>query len=111
MSPKQLPHPAPESLSLPEVLAALSDPIRLGIVQRLVDRPGEHAWSELELPVCKSTLSHHVKVLREAGILRHRKDGTRCWIQLNACLGQAFPGLVEAILAHAPPTVGVNAAA
>ncbi len=82
------------------MLAALSDPIRLEIARRLQAEPGEHGWGAFEMPVCKSTLSHHVKVLREAGVIRHRKEGTRCWIAANPCLDEAFPGLLDAILSH-----------
>jgi DNA-binding transcriptional ArsR family regulator len=85
---KQLPHPGADQITLTGVLAALSDPIRLAIVATLA-RTGERGWSEFELPVCKSTLSHHIKVLREAGIIQHRKDGTRCWITLRDELERA----------------------
>lgn len=97
---KQLPHPPAEEITLTGVLAALSDPIRLAIVATLA-RTGERGWSEFDLPVCKSTLSHHVKVLREAGVIQHRKDGTRCWVALRAALEPEFPGLLATILALA----------
>jgi DNA-binding transcriptional ArsR family regulator len=97
---KQLPHPGADQITLTGVLAALSDPIRLAIVATLA-RTGERGWSEFDLPVCKSTLSHHVKVLREAGIIQHRKDGTRCWITLRDELEREVPGLLGTVLALA----------
>lgn len=109
---KQLPHPDTEQITLTGVLAALSDPIRLAIVATLA-QTGERAWSEFEVPVCKSTLSHHIKVLREAGIIQHRKDGTRCWIVLRDELALEFPGLLGTVLALAEkqadldPLIGV----
>ena len=109
---KQLPHPGTDQITLTGVLAALSDPIRLAIVATLA-RTGERGWSEFEVPVCKSTLSHHMKVLREAGIIQHRKDGTRCSIALREELAREFPGLLGTILALAEkqadldPLIGV----
>jgi DNA-binding transcriptional ArsR family regulator len=97
---RQLPHPQADQITLTGVLAALSDPIRLAIVARLVES-GERGWGEFELPVCKSTLSHHIKVLREAGVIQHRKDGTRCWVAARPELDQEFPGLLATILALA----------
>jgi DNA-binding transcriptional ArsR family regulator len=94
---RQLPHPEADQITLTGVLAALSDPIRLAIVATLA-QTGECAWGEFDLPICKSTFSHHVKVLREAGIIQHRKDGTRCWIAPREELERAFPGLLGTIL-------------
>ncbi|MEJ7690795.1 MAG: metalloregulator ArsR/SmtB family transcription factor [Nocardioidaceae bacterium] len=69
-------------MTLTTVLAALSDPIRLQLVQTLADG-GEKAWGELSAPVAKSTLSHHLKVLRSAGLTRTRQEGTRCFVWLR----------------------------
>src|SRR3546814_3708764 len=44
-------------------------------------KTGERGWGEFDFPVGKSTLSHHMKVLREAGVIHHRKEGTRCWVR------------------------------
>jgi DNA-binding transcriptional ArsR family regulator len=56
---------------LPRVLGALSDPTRLGIVRVLADG-AECGWGQLRAP-----LSHHLKVLREAGVTQTRQEGTR----------------------------------
>ncbi|MDE3129563.1 MAG: helix-turn-helix transcriptional regulator, partial [Acidobacteriota bacterium] len=56
-----------ESLDLGTVLHALSDPVRLRIVAQLADG-GERTCGSLDLPVAKSTCSHHFRVLREAGV-------------------------------------------
>jgi DNA-binding transcriptional ArsR family regulator len=105
---RQLPHPEADKITLTGVLAALSDPIRLAIVATLA-HTGERAWGEFELPVCKSTFSHHVKVLREAGIILHRKDGTRCWLAPREELEREFPGLLGMILALAEKPAGPEA--
>jgi DNA-binding transcriptional ArsR family regulator len=52
--------------------------------------------------VAKSTLSHHLKVLREAGVTRTRQDGTRCFVTLRRdSLDARFPGLLPALLSAA----------
>lgn len=92
-------HPQTEQMRLVDVMAALSDPIRLGLVRVLADRV-ERGWGELSVPVAKSTLSHHVRVLRSAGIIRTREEGTRCFIRLrDDDLQQRFPNLLDAVLA------------
>ena len=63
-------------------MAALSDPIRMGLVRLLSDGV-ERGWGELRAPVAKSTLSHHTKVLRSAGLTQTREEGTRCFVRLR----------------------------
>jgi DNA-binding transcriptional ArsR family regulator len=94
-------HPVIAEVSLAEVLHALSDPIRLSILRALT--PGcESAWSGFMVSVAPSTLSHHMKVLRNAGLIANRKDGTRCLVSLRPELSDRFPGLVETVLRLAP---------
>lgn len=94
-------HPAVAEISLPDVLAAVSDRTRLGLVRLLADGE-ERAWGTLRAPVAKSTLSHHLKVLRDAGITRTRQDGTRCFVRLREDeLNARFPGLLATLLAAA----------
>lgn len=91
-------HPATANLSLTRVLSALSDPLRLGIVHLLSDGQ-ERQWGELDAPVSKSTLSHHMKTLRSAGITRTRDEGTRCYVHLRSDdLEARFPGLLASVL-------------
>lgn len=86
------------ALSLPAVLHALSDPVRLQIVAQLADG-AERTCSSLEVPVAKSTCSHHFRVLRESGVVAQRADG-KCRLnrlrvaELECC----FPGLIDAVL-------------
>src|SRR3546814_15252114 len=63
---------------------------------------GERGSTEFDCKVAGSTLSHHIKQLREAGILQHRKEGTRCFVSLRPELEQVFPGLLELVLRFAP---------
>jgi DNA-binding transcriptional ArsR family regulator len=93
-------HPIREQLSLPVVLHALSDPIRLEIVQ-LLARVAELPCGELEAPVSKSTLSHHLKVLRDAGLTQTRAVGVQRLVSLRAAdLDARFPGLLVCVLEH-----------
>ena len=94
-------HPAMTEVSLVEVLHALSDPVRLSILRALT--PGcESAWSGFMVNVAPSTLSHHMKVLRNAGLIANRKDGTRCLVSLRPEIAERFPDLVETVLRLAP---------
>ncbi len=71
-------HPHAQDITLEGVLYALGDPVRLEIVQRLAANR-ELCSTDLDLPVANSTLSHHFKILREAGVLHCRKQGTRLY--------------------------------
>jgi DNA-binding transcriptional ArsR family regulator len=89
---------AVEGLDLPSVLHALSDPVRLSIVSQLASG-GEQNCGSLDLPVAKSTCSHHFRVLREAGVVAQRIDGKCRFNRLRVDeLEQRFPGLLDAVL-------------
>ncbi len=91
-------HPSTEQLSLPGVLYALSDPVRLEIVGMLHEQP-ELSCGRIEVPVSKSTLSHHLKVLREAGLTLTRAEGVQRFVSLRRNDVEArFPGLLGCVL-------------
>jgi DNA-binding transcriptional ArsR family regulator len=97
-------HPSRNDLSLPAVLFALSDPLRLEIAKSLAN-DGEQNCSVFSGPsdphhgIPKSTLTHHFKVLRDAGIISTRILGTQ---HINSIrrddLDARFPGLLDAVL-------------
>lgn len=92
--------PAREELRLADVLHALSDPVRLEIVEALDRAEAPLACGSFPLPVSKSTASHHFKVLREAGVLHCRDEGTRRYHTVRRDdLDARFPGLLDAVLA------------
>jgi DNA-binding transcriptional ArsR family regulator len=99
--PTTNPGPDLAKIELATVLHALSDPVRLLIV-RQVDAQGpdcEIGCGELELPVSKSTGSHHLKHLLESGITAEREEGTRKFIRLRRDeLERRFPGLMDSVL-------------
>jgi DNA-binding transcriptional ArsR family regulator len=107
---RHLHHPRIDEVTLPDVLHALSDPVRLQIVRALAERE-EQSCSAVESSVSKSTLSHHFKVLREAGLTHTRVDGTHRYVSLRKDeLDEAFPGLLGSVLAAASRMETVRAA-
>ncbi|HTU98102.1 MAG TPA: helix-turn-helix transcriptional regulator [Solirubrobacteraceae bacterium] len=93
-------HPAAEELELGAVLHALSDPVRLQIVAKLAQSDeADHTCGSFGLPVTKSTCTHHFKVLREAGVIQQRPQGTTRLNRLRrADLDARFPGLLDCVL-------------
>ena len=101
MTERDFTQPDIEDVALHQVLFALSDPTRLAIARALADGR-EHSAGDLAGDVPKSTLSHHLKILREAGITTTRPEGMRCRVSLRrAELNRRFPGLLAAILKNA----------
>lgn len=96
-------YPATAEIELSQVLYALSDPIRLRIVQMLA-RETEKDCGSFEVAMPKSSLSHHFKVLRESGVVMSRQEGVR---KINLLrhkdLDERFPGLLDAVLRSLPP--------
>jgi len=91
-------HPAVQDIELPRVLYALSDPVRLEVVRQL-HREGEATCAALDGGRPKSSMSHHFRVLREAGVVRTRTDGPAHMNELRrAELDKKFPGLLKAVL-------------
>ncbi|MFD7922210.1 ArsR/SmtB family transcription factor [Streptomyces sp. NPDC059740] len=92
-------HVAAEDIALQDVLDALVDPVRRSIVRQLADSDRGIPCGAFDISVTRSTSTHHFKVLRRAGIIRQRYEGT---VKLNtlrrADLDRAFPGLLDTII-------------
>lgn len=103
-STRELPHPDAADIVLTDVLFALSDPARLEIARRLTEGPLEVAACQPTAgDIPKSTLSHHLKTLREAGVVRNVPHGRQRYVSLrHDDLERRFPGLLAAVL-HAAP--------
>jgi DNA-binding transcriptional ArsR family regulator len=98
---RQLPHPDLADVQMPAVLFALSDPARLDLVKQLaVQGPLTVAQCQASGPdVPKSTFSHHLKTLREAGLIRNEPAGRQRTISLRREeVDRRFPGLLDAVL-------------
>lgn len=94
-------HPVPEEFTLERLFHALSDPVRLEIVRHLA-RVAEATCGELDGGRPKSSMSHHFRILREAGLVHTRVAGTVHQNTLRRVeLEARFPGLIAAVLAQA----------
>ncbi|WP_188189826.1 ArsR/SmtB family transcription factor [Nonomuraea sp. SYSU D8015] len=92
------PHPEVSQFDLQQVLEALVDPVRRSIVTQLDDAAEDLACGTFDIPVSKSTATHHFKVLREAGLIRQYYVGTSRMNALRrADMDKAFPGLLDAL--------------
>ncbi|MET7747308.1 metalloregulator ArsR/SmtB family transcription factor [Micromonospora sp. NPDC005367] len=108
--------PAIETVTIDVVLSALADPVRLTLV-RALDAAGD--WTcgsdilkNTGVTIGKSTLSHHMKVLRDAGLIRTRVDGIRRLVTLRYDdVERRFPGLLTMLREHGPTRAAVAAPA
>lgn len=92
-------NPDQDEIHIEAVLHALADPVRLDIVRQLANGD-EIACNTFEVPVGKSTLTHHLRILREAGVTRTRQQGTTRFNSLRRQdLDALFPGLLDGVLA------------
>ena len=86
-------HPVLREVALADVMQALSDPCRIAILRALAER------GEIELEVSKATRSHHFDVLRAAGLIYTRTEGTKCMTSIRETeLNKRFPGLLKLVL-------------
>jgi DNA-binding transcriptional ArsR family regulator len=94
-----LPQPAREEIRIEQVLQALGDPVRLVLVRALAQVREGVACGAVPLPVTKSTRTHHLRILREAGVITMRAEGTRRLASLRrADLDALYPGLLDGVL-------------
>ena len=92
-------HPKTEDIEMAAVLHALSDPQRLRIVRVLAADSAPRRCGSFDLDITKSTLTHHFRVLREAGVICQRQAGTARLSKLRTDdLEARFPGLLDALL-------------
>ncbi len=99
-------HPDRSEIELAGVLHALSDPHRLEIVRRLDEDSQPRACGTFGVDLSKSTMTHHFRTLREAGVIRQEREGTTKLTSLRReDLDARFPGLLDAVLSSKPVTV------
>lgn len=98
-------HPEPHELALGPILTALADPLRRRVIAELARAPDgtERTCASFGLPVTKATLTHHFRVLREAGLIRQVNRGN----SRAACLRRddveaRLPGLLALVAADEP---------
>ncbi|MDQ2748865.1 MAG: ArsR family transcriptional regulator [Actinomycetota bacterium] len=96
-----LPSPDLAGIELTTVLFALSDPARLELVRQMATQGPQTVaqCQSVDPEVPKSTLSHHLKTLREAGLIRNEPAGRRRTVTLRRDEVDArFPGLLDSVL-------------
>jgi DNA-binding transcriptional ArsR family regulator len=102
-------HPDVRTITLQQILDALVDPVRRSIITRLCDERRDIMCGAFDLPVSKSTATHHFRVLREAGLIRQYYVGTA---RMNALrrdeINEAFPGLLDAIVTADKAPAGIT---
>ncbi|MFD7656257.1 ArsR/SmtB family transcription factor [Actinosynnema sp. NPDC059797] len=95
-----IPHPEREEIRIEAVLHALADPVRLHIVRELAAHQEGLSCGGLDLGITASTLTHHLRTLREAGVVRVQPRGTsRISTLRRADLDALYPGLLDGVLA------------
>ena len=95
-------HPDVDQVPLERIFAALADPARLATVRALA-AVGEttciQVTREAGLSVSRSTMSHHLRILREAGLIRSRAHGAARMVTLRKDeLERRHPGLLGVVL-------------
>ncbi|HWC84552.1 MAG TPA: helix-turn-helix domain-containing protein [Pseudonocardiaceae bacterium] len=96
--PDERGHPDVTEMRLSVLFAALADPVRRGVIDQLVagEEGVRRMCGSLNPGLSKSTMTHHWRVLREAGLIRQVDLGNRSEIVLRAAeLRERFPGLLE----------------
>lgn len=97
-------HPRVDEITVEGILYALSDPVRAEIFTRLATSEcGKNcsAFLQVQENLAKSTLSQHLRILREAGLIRSERKGvelinaTRC-AELDARFGKMIRAIIEA---------------
>jgi ArsR family transcriptional regulator len=99
---------APQATSLAAVFKALSDPIRLRLLSLIASHVGGEACVCDLTPtfdVSEPTISHHLKVLREAGLVTSQRRAS--WVYYRM-VPDALTGLAGLLDATAPRSVGVT---
>jgi DNA-binding transcriptional ArsR family regulator len=96
---REIRHPSASELDLAHILRTVGDPVRLAIV-RLLSDDRERRCTEVGevVGIPASTLSYHLRLLREAGVTRTRAEGTERHVSLRRDdLDELYPGLLEVL--------------
>jgi DNA-binding transcriptional ArsR family regulator len=75
-----------------KAMAALADPTRRTVFERLRNGPRPVVEIARDLPVSRPAVSQHLRVLKDAGLVRERRQGTRNFYSVN---GEALAELRE----------------
>lgn len=90
-------------------LRALAHPVRLGIMQRLAERPETCACDFTKVfTVSQPTISQHLKVLRDAGLVRTRRRGTQICYSVRPEALEHVTSLLAGLLPELAEPVSVS---
>lgn len=101
--PRALPEPSVDSFDLTVVLSALAEPGRRALMTELYrsSEPVDCAVvvEKADLGLSSPTISHHYRVLREAGLIRTVAEGRKRIVTVRrGDMEGRFPGLLNAVL-------------
>ncbi|WP_311131947.1 ArsR/SmtB family transcription factor [Nonomuraea gerenzanensis] len=98
-TPRTVDNPSAGEVTLQQFLEAVADPVRRSMIAQLAVAGHDLSCGTFDLPVSRSTATHHFNVLREAGIIHQRYEGTT---KINTLrpddLDTRFPGLLPAVI-------------
>ncbi|WP_031155697.1 ArsR/SmtB family transcription factor [Streptomyces xanthophaeus] len=110
MAAEELHHPDADRIELADVLAALGHPVRLEIVRTLAGSATEVFCGAVAQGLPRSTVTHHLRTLREAGVICQRPEGRKLFLVLRReDMERRFPGLLSLAVGEFPgpqPAVG-----
>lgn len=96
---RQIKHPNIEQVELTDIMYALSDPTRIEIVTLLAKAGKKLTCGEVDLNRPKSSMSHHFKILRSAGLVETVIEGTEHMNSLRLDeIEQKFPGVLSSVI-------------
>src|ERR1700683_4159166 len=99
---RERPELSTDEIDLASVMHALADPSRLRMVAALgggTELACAVLGEQAGVGMAKSTTTHHLSVLREAGIIRTRHEGQRkLATRRRAALDEKIPGLLDAVI-------------
>lgn len=108
-----LPQPARDEIDLSVVFSTLSDPLRRTAIAILATLPDctERNCASFGFPVAKASLTHHFKILREAGLISQIDYGNRRASSLRRDdIESRFPGLLALLIEELERDGGVEKA-
>lgn len=78
-----------------QLLQAIADPVRLSILRQLASAPGNVCACDFTecCSVSQPTISHHLRVLREAGAVTSQRRGTFIYYALSPDFARRWKGI------------------
>lgn len=96
---RKIQHPNIDQVELTDIMYALADPTRLEIIALLANAGKQMTCGEINLNRPKSSMSHHFKILRAAGLVETLIEGTEHMNSLRVSeIEQKFPGVLNAVI-------------